>query len=127
MAASDPVLTSSRRLFITDRTSKQQFLVDTGADVCVYPRGFLSDKRPKTSYELYAAKDTKIATYGLVTFTLDFGLRRAFTWRLIVADVAKPIIGVDFLHHYDLLVDVRRQALVDQVTSLVAAGQSGFS
>lgn len=124
MVASDPVLMSSRRLFMTDKVSKQQFLVDTGADVCVYPRSLLPGKRNKTGYELYAANNTCIATFGLVTLTLDFGLRRTLTWRFIVADVAKPIIGVDFLHHYDLLVDVRRQSLVDQMTSLVAVGRS---
>lgn len=28
----------SRRIFITDRRTKVAFLVDTGADLCVYPR-----------------------------------------------------------------------------------------
>lgn len=124
MAASDPLLTSPRRLFVTDKVTKLQFLVDTGADVCVFPRSRLTEKREKSDYELYAANSTRIATYGLVTLNLDFGLRRAFMWRFIVADVDKPIIGVDFLHHFDLLVDVRRQSLVDQVTSLVTAGRS---
>lgn len=122
MAASDPILTSTRRLFITDKATKLQFLVDTGADVCVYPRSLLPGKRSKSDYELFAANNTCIATYGLLSLNLDFGLRRAFVWRFIVADVSKPIIGVDFLHFYDLLVDVRRKSLVDQITALSSAG-----
>lgn len=55
--------------------------------------------------ELYAVNNTCIVTYGLVTPNLmDFGLRRAFVWRFKVPDVFKTIIGVDYLHHPNLLV-----------------------
>ncbi|XP_025421207.1 uncharacterized protein LOC112691264 [Sipha flava] len=37
MTASETI-PSPRRLFITDRISQTQFLIDTGADLCVYPR-----------------------------------------------------------------------------------------
>lgn len=36
-----------------------------------------------------------------------FWLRRAFMWRFIVADVDNPIIGLDLLHHFDLLISRR--------------------
>ena len=36
---------------------------------------------------------------------LDFSLRRSFKWRVIVADVDTPIIEMDFLVFYGLLVD----------------------
>ncbi|XP_050352242.1 uncharacterized protein K02A2.6-like [Nymphalis io] len=72
-------------------------------------------------YELFAANGTIIYTYGFLPLTLDLGLRRAFTWRFVVADVSKPIIGVDFLSYYNLLVDCRNQRLVDGVTTLAVA------
>ncbi|XP_017796720.1 PREDICTED: uncharacterized protein LOC108578232 [Habropoda laboriosa] len=78
--------------------------------------------RAKSLYVLYAANGTEISTYGTVTLTLDLGLRRAFTWRFVVAEVSKPIIGVDFLYHFGLLVDIRNQRLMDQVTSLSVPG-----
>jgi hypothetical protein len=31
------------RLFVTDKSSKHQFLVDTGSDLCVYPVGSFRD------------------------------------------------------------------------------------
>lgn len=71
-------------------------------------------------YILFVANDTAIATYCLLTLSLYFGLHLAFLWLLIIADVTKPIIGVDFLHHYSILVDVCHRCLVDQVTSLVS-------
>ncbi|KAJ8710566.1 hypothetical protein PYW08_009081 [Mythimna loreyi] len=72
----------------------------------------------KTKYELFAANGSVISTYGFLPLTLDFGLRRSFTWRFIVADVNKPIIGVDFLAYYNLIVDCRNQRLIDNLTSL---------
>jgi predicted aspartyl protease len=115
MAASEPS-PFPRRLFITDRVTRIQFLVDTGADLCVYPRSAVTGKRQKSDYILSAANGTSIATYGTITLSLDFGLRRVFTWRFVVADVSKPIIGVDLLGHYNLLVDVRNQCLLDGLT-----------
>ena len=60
---------------------------------------------------LYAANSTKIATYGSKLISLDFGLRRAFVWNFVVADVSRPILGADFLERFGLLVDVKNQTL----------------
>ncbi|XP_063629969.1 uncharacterized protein LOC134801359 [Cydia splendana] len=114
---------SSGRLFMTDRATKTQYLIDTGSDLCVFPRLLVNERRKKTDYELYAANSTVIATYGYITLHLDFGLRRIFEWRFTVADVSKPIIGVDFLIFYNLLVDCRNQKLIDKTTSLFTDAQ----
>jgi cleavage and polyadenylation specificity factor subunit 1 len=53
---------------------------------------------------------------------LNLGLRRDFTWRFVIADVELPIIGVDLLSHYGLLVDCRNNRLLDGVTSLSTPG-----
>lgn len=122
MAASDSSPTS-RRLFVTDLSSKVQFLVDTGADLCVYPRTLIKGPQAKSTYLLTAANGTPIATYGTITIQLNLGLRRSFSWKFVVADVSKPIIGVDFLSFYGLLVDVRNQQLLDENTQLTSKGQ----
>lgn len=109
---------SAGRLFVTDQRSKVQFLVDTGSDLCVYPRSALTRRLEKTNYQLCAANGTSIATYGFINLTLNLGLRRDFAWRFIVADVTKAIIGVDFLSFYDLVVDCRNQRLIDNHTTL---------
>jgi hypothetical protein len=51
-------------------------------------------------YELFAVNGTTIAIYGTILLSLNLCLRRDFKWRFIVADVPKPIIGMDFLRHY---------------------------
>ncbi|CAG9136950.1 unnamed protein product, partial [Plutella xylostella] len=93
-----------------------------GADltlVCEVDEAVRTLPKTKTSYQLYAVNGTIIATYGYLNLHLDLGLRRDFEWRFILADVTKPIIGVDFLGHYNLLVDCRNQRLVDGITSLI--------
>lgn len=99
MAASDFSPGIPRRLFIVDTETKTDYLVDTGADLCVYPRARVRGKLTPTNYELYAANNTAIRTYGTIPLTLRIGLRRVFPWRFVVADVAKPLIGADFLAH----------------------------
>ena len=121
--------TSSGRLFVMDRNSKQRYLVDTGSNMCVYPRRLLPGHRERTDYNLYAANGTIIPTYGWASRNLNLGLHRDFTWRFVIADVDLPIIGVDLpiigvdlLSHYGLLVDCRNNRLLDGVTSLSTPG-----
>lgn len=99
-----------------------RFLIDTGADVCVYPRSLIRGHRDKSKYELAAANSSTIATYGTVPLVLNLGLRRDFTWNFVVADVSKPIIGADFLDHYKLLVDISNKRLSDSTTNRTIRG-----
>lgn len=123
MAAGDCKSTSGR-LFVTDKGTKIQYLVDTGSDLCVYPRRKLKSTYAKTNYELIAANGSIINTYGYLNVKLDFGLRRSFNWRFVIADVTKAIIGVDFLAFYNLLVDTRNHRLIDNTTLLTAKATS---
>lgn len=118
MAVNDCPSQTSGRLFITDLHSKVQFLIDTGSDLCVYPRAAIRGRRKKSEYELCAANGSIIPTYGTIHLELNLGLRRAFSWNFVIADVTKPIVGVDFLSFYHLLVDCRHHRLIDGVTTL---------
>ncbi|XP_017884068.1 uncharacterized protein LOC108627369 [Ceratina calcarata] len=111
------------RIFITDKRSKIVFLIDTGADLCVFPRSRVRGRIPKSRYELFAANGTRIATYGTEVMKLNLSLRREFPWRFVIADIDTPIIGMDFLAHYNLLVDPRNRKLIDANTKLGAFGR----
>jgi len=111
------------RLYVTDRKANTRYLIDTGSDVSVFPPQ--KDKMfrgRRESYQLYAANGSIIPTYGTVILQPNLGLRRAFPWRFIIADVLQPIIGADFLAHYHLLPDMRRKKLIDGTTGLVVQG-----
>lgn len=66
---------------------------------------------------LSAANGTRISTYGPRQLHLNLGFAREFVWTFETADVARPIIGADFLHHFGLLVDVRHKRLIDRATN----------
>lgn len=116
--------TATGRLFVTDRRSKVRFLVDTGSDLCVFPRSAVHNQRTKTNYQLRAANGSTIETYGFAHLNLDFGLPRSYSWRFIVADVTKAIIGADFLSFYNLIVDCRNQRLIDNNTAISVLASS---
>lgn len=126
MAATDCHHQSSR-LFVVDSTTKHRYLVDTGSDVCCFPRRLLPGKLLPTTYELSAANNSTIRTYGYLPIALNFGLRRDFTWRFVIADVAQPIIGSDFLAHFELLPDCRNKRLLDARTGLSTPSQPANS
>ncbi len=121
--AADDCSTTGSRLYVTDRSTSYKFLVDTGSDLCCFPRRLLPDRRQPTDYTLCAANNSTIKTYGFLNLKLDFGLRRVFPWRLVVADVQLPIIGSDFLANFDLMPDCRNKRLVDRKTGLNASCQ----
>jgi predicted aspartyl protease len=113
------------RLYVTDRHSQNKFLIDTGSDLCVFPRSLMKGFRPPcTEYELSAANGSRIKTYGFLTLSLNFGLRRRFTWKFVVTNVSTPIIGIDFLAAHDLIVDVGNGRLIDRLTSLSIYGST---
>ncbi|GFS64010.1 gag-pol polyprotein [Trichonephila clavipes] len=67
------------------------------------------NKPPQSNFSLFAANNTKIPAYGMVRKELNLGLRRPFIWTFMIADVSSPIIGADFLKHFNLLIDLKKK------------------
>ncbi|CAE1326028.1 unnamed protein product [Acanthosepion pharaonis] len=114
--------TASDRLFyVTDTRNNLRFLVDTGAAISVLP---VRDKARQQPFQLrlQAANGSSINTYGTKSLTLNIGMRRDFTWNFTVADVQMPILGADFLAHYDLAVRMNNHSLTDNLTRLCVLG-----
>lgn len=82
------------------------------------------DKRRASNTFLTAVNSSKIRTYGEKLLSLNFGLRRDFQWIFIVADVSTPIIGADFMGHFDLSVNLKKRILVDNTTLLEVQGMN---
>ncbi|GFS64195.1 transposon Ty3-G Gag-Pol polyprotein [Trichonephila clavipes] len=111
------------RLFVKDRETGCQFLVDSGADVSILPWTKKKGECQASQYKLYAANGTEISTYGLKILTLDLGLRRPFQWPFIIAKVKRGIIGADFLRKFQLLIDLPNRKLIDGVTNFSIKGE----
>uniref|UniRef100_A0A1X7UWZ2 Peptidase A2 domain-containing protein n=1 Tax=Amphimedon queenslandica TaxID=400682 RepID=A0A1X7UWZ2_AMPQE len=89
----------------------ERFLVDTGAEVSVITPSVL-DKQCLQKLTLQAANNSSISTYGKRSLTLGLNLRRSFQWVFVIADIAMPILGADFLH-FGLLVDMQYNRQID--------------
>jgi hypothetical protein len=111
------------RLFITDRISKRRFLIDVGSDLCVYPRKLIPRRRERVNYDFCTANGTTISNYGWLSLNLNLGLRRNFTWRFVAADITQPLIGVDFLSHFGLLVDYKHNRLLGRHSRFISVSR----
>ena len=112
----------SRLFYVTDSSTGSKFLVDTGAQVSIIPPSSTDRRTLCTNLTLKAVNGTPIKTFGTRSLTLSLGLRRTFRWVFIIAETATPILGADFLRHYQLLVDMTRFRLVDATTNLMVNG-----
>ncbi|GFV69560.1 gag-pol polyprotein [Trichonephila clavipes] len=107
--SAQPTMDSLARQIQGYRKSGQKFLIDSGSEICVIPNSPTMNKSPQSNFSLFAANNTKIPAYGMVRKELNLGLRRPFIWTFIIADVSSPIIGADFLKHFNLLIDLKKK------------------
>ena len=105
---------------VADKGHKCRYLIDTGAAVSALPKSCANGISDADSLPL-SANNSTIHTYGTCKRVVDVGLKRKYPWTFIVADVQQPIIGADFLIHYNLLVDLRSRCLRDMRTGLAIA------
>ena len=115
-STSDVVMASpaTNLYYLTDPPTGTKFLVDTGACKSIYPKSLLRDVQQSggaDSLRLVAANGSRIPTFGTSRLRVSVG-GRLLDWTFVVADVMLPILGADFLAHYNLIVDVRRQRLL---------------
>ena len=102
----------TRLLYVWDRHSGQRFLVDTGAEVSVFPASNKDQHSQSLETKLTAANGSDISTYGKRTIPLHFNNRR-FKWTFTIAHVSQTLLGADFLQTHSLLVDIKGQRLID--------------
>ena len=114
-------LSHSKLLYVADKGHIFRYLIDKGAAVSVLPKSCANGISDADSLPLVAANNSTIHTYGTCKRVIDVGLKREYPWTFIVADVQQPIIGADFLIHYNLLIDLRSRCIRDMRTGLAIA------
>ena len=97
-------------LFVTNSVSKQQFLVDTEAEVSVRPATGLDMRSKQPGPPLLATNGSSIRTYGFCALSLNLAAC-IYTWEFTVAEV-----GANFLRSNSLLADLCGKRLVDAAT-----------
>ena len=101
-----------RLMLLVDSSSKLSFLVDTGAVFSVIPH---SSSLPAEGPHITNASGTPIACWGSREQVVHVG-GLSYKWIFLLAAVAFPILGADFLGHFDLLVDLHRCRLINGKT-----------
>ncbi|GFT79583.1 transposon Ty3-I Gag-Pol polyprotein [Nephila pilipes] len=96
------------------------FLVDSEADCSIIP-ATCNNNQP-SDFKLFAANGTEIPTYGIKVLKVDLGLRREFLFPFMIAKISKGILGADFLHKFNLLIDINKRRLIDGLTQLSIQG-----
>jgi hypothetical protein len=84
---------SSRLLYVMDKHSKTRFLIDTGAEVSVFPATQHDKRYRRKGVSLTAANNSAIHTYAKRELCLDLGLHRKLKWSFLIAEVNQPILG----------------------------------
>ena len=108
MVAAVPTGRPGLLLILTDTVSNLWFLVDTGSAYSIIPHHSVE---PATGPRIMAADRSPIPCWGEEKRVITSAGRR-FQWTFLLAAVAFPILGADFLRHFDLMVDLRRRRLV---------------
>ena len=101
--------------FVRDKISGGRFLVDTGAEVSVFPATRMAMRSTQPGVSLVAANGSTIRTFGKRTITLRFAMKQ-YRWNFVIAEVTRPLLGADFLRANSLLVDLKGKRLVDAET-----------
>ena len=100
----------TRFLYAQDLKSGDRFLVDTGAEVSVFPANRMDRNSHFQGTKLTAANGSNLCTYGERTILLIS--KRHFRWTFTIAQVSQPLFGTDFLRAHSLLV-IKSQRLID--------------
>jgi len=93
-----------------DQLTGRRFLIDTGASFSIFPH---SSQQADRGQRLSGPDGQPIQCWGEKQLQVQFSGRR-FTWKFLLADVQFAIIGVDFLRHFQLLVDPAGGCLIDK-------------
>ena len=111
----------SNTLSIFDTCTGEKYLVDTGAEVSVFPASRRQRQSSTPTSPLTAANGSQIATWGKACITLNLGKEQLFKHEFILAEVTRPILGADFFTKHGLVIDLRRKRLLtgnDKMISL---------
>lgn len=97
-------------LYIYDQNSKNSFLLDSGADCSIFPANYIQINFKNLTNDLYAANESRIASYGTEIKKLKFG-NFEVDWKFYLTKTKKPIIGSDFLYHFKAVIDYSQKIL----------------
>ena len=114
----------SATMYLLDKISNVKMLVDSGAEVSLFPASAADRTRNSAGPPLIAANGSPIKSFGYKTIPLSFQNRR-YEWKFILADVPAGILGADFLRAKGLQVNLANRTLVSPTDLAIIKGFAG--
>ncbi|VUZ40554.1 unnamed protein product [Hymenolepis diminuta] len=99
-------------LYLTDKISGLIFIIDSGACCSQIPRMPKEKLTPLPYTRFVSANGSPVIEFGYKYLTVDLGLRTKFSWKFVITDFGPALIGIDFLRHFCLSIDLRRRKLI---------------
>ncbi|XP_018019645.1 uncharacterized protein LOC108676116 [Hyalella azteca] len=95
-----------------------KFIVDTGSSVSIIPSSFIKGALIQpTNISLSSANGQEIKCKGQTKLEIKIpNLRRTFKRIFIIAETVKPLLGIDFLNNFQLMVDCAAKKITDPMT-----------
>lgn len=110
----------SRHFFQHDSISGKNFLIDTGAAHSIIPATTADQQHNRPDMSRFtAANGSAIPAFGDKILTVCFN-GKSYRWKFAIAAVNFPIIGYDFLEHFNLVVRTRARQLVRDSAKIAA-------
>ena len=104
--------TQEGALSVFCRFQRRSFLVDSGADVSVFPASPAQRLSGSSSASfLQAANGTSIRAFGKKSLKLSFRGLKNVRHSFLLADVRRPVLGSDFFRQQRLVIDISRRRL----------------
>ena len=101
------------------------FLLDSGAAFSCVPVSLarrLGVPLEDSNVQLLSCDGSSVSVFGMVRLHIVIvPLRREFFWNFVVAELSQPILGLDFLSHFSLILDCGRKVLRDSRTGLICS------
>ena len=93
------------------------YLIDTGAAISLVPfnfrntlKNFKFNVTENSSVSLKTVSGNSIRTGEFITHQVSIG-NNFYTWNFLEADVSQPIIGLDFLKHFEFYIDTKNSSI----------------
>ena len=101
---------------IIDECSQKCCLLDTGSQVSLWPPSPSSSKLQLSCVRLTAANGTPIKAFGQQTKLIKIS-GKSYSFVFLIAQVSRPILGLDFLQTFEMAIDLCKRQLIDSGTS----------
>ena len=113
---------------VMDGVSGKKCLLDSGSQISLWPATLKHRVVRSSSIKLVAANGTNINSFGTALHEIKIGLKK-YSFSFVFADIARPILGIDFLQHFGMVLDLARGRLVHSGTEtrFTSARQPGVS